>query len=50
MNRYAFLLALTTALVVPLPVHATIGCCNFCPDQYEQEGPYPYFEVIRTQR
>ena len=50
MNRYVFLLALTTALVVPLPVQATIGCCNFCPDQYQQEGQYPYFEVIRTQR
>ncbi len=50
MNRYAFLLALTTALVAPFPVQATIGCCNFCPDQYQQEGPYPYFEVIRTQR
>jgi hypothetical protein len=49
MNRYVFLLALTIALVA-FPVLATVGCCNFCPDQYQQEGQYPYFEVIRTQR
>lgn len=50
MKRYVFLLALMAALVAPFPMQATIGCCNFCPDQYEQEGQYPYFEVIRTQR
>ncbi|HEX3068951.1 MAG TPA: hypothetical protein VHX14_10275 [Thermoanaerobaculia bacterium] len=50
MNRYVLLLALTIALVAPFPVFATTGCCNFCPDQYQQEGQYPYFEVIRTQR
>jgi hypothetical protein len=50
MSRYAFLFALTIALVAPFPVLATIGCCDFCPDQYQQEGQYPYFEVIRTQR
>lgn len=25
-------------------------CCEFCPDQYHQEGQFPYFEVIRTRR
>ena len=50
MIRNALLLALTAALLLPLPAQATVGCCNFCPDQYQQEGPYPYFEVIRTQR
>jgi hypothetical protein len=50
MNRNVLLLALTIALVAPFPVLATTGCCNFCPDQYQQEGQYPYFEVIRTQR
>ncbi|MEA2239578.1 MAG: hypothetical protein QOC81_4302 [Thermoanaerobaculia bacterium] len=50
MTRYVFLLALIAALVDPFPARAAIGCCNFCPDQYQQEGPYPYFEVIRTQR
>jgi hypothetical protein len=50
MIRNLFLLALLAALVAPFPAHAAIGCCGFCPDQYQQEGPYPYFEVIRTQR
>ncbi len=25
-------------------------CCDFCTDQYQQEGQFPYFEVIRTRR
>ena len=50
MFRNSFLFALAAALFVALPADATLGCCAFCPDQYQQEGSYPYFEVIRTQR
>src|SRR4051812_49529448 len=50
MSRYALFFALMAALIAALPASATVGCCSFCPDQYQQEGQYPYFEVIRTQR
>lgn len=43
-------LALLIALLVPSFAHAASACCEFCPDQYQQEGPFPYFEVIRTRR
>jgi hypothetical protein len=37
-------------LLVPAFAHAGSACCQFCPDQYQQEGEFPYFEVIRTRR
>jgi hypothetical protein len=43
-------LALLVALLVPSFAHAGSACCEFCPDQYQQEGQFPYFEVIRTRR
>ncbi len=43
-------LALLIALLVPSFAHAASACCEFCPDQYQQEGQFPYFEVIRTRR
>src|SRR6266550_3022904 len=43
-------LALFLALLVPSFAHAGSACCEFCPDQYQQEGQFPYFEVIRTRR
>jgi hypothetical protein len=45
-------LALLLLLVLSMPELARGGspCCNFCPDQYQQEGQFPYFEVIRTRR
>jgi hypothetical protein len=49
MSRWIFL-ALFLALLVPSFAHAGSACCEFCPDQYQQEGQFPYFEVIRTRR
>ncbi|HEV7574088.1 MAG TPA: hypothetical protein VGQ21_21540 [Thermoanaerobaculia bacterium] len=43
-------LALFIALLVPLFACAGSPCCEFCADQYQQEGEFPYFEVIRTRR
>jgi hypothetical protein len=43
-------LALLIALLMPSFAHAGSACCEFCPDQYQQEGQFPYFEVIRTRR
>jgi hypothetical protein len=43
-------LALFIALLVPLFARAGSPCCEFCADQYQQEGEFPYFEVIRTRR
>jgi hypothetical protein len=43
-------LALFIALLVPGFAHAGSACCEFCADQYQQEGQFPYFEVIRTRR
>ncbi|MEA2415467.1 MAG: hypothetical protein QOI58_2124 [Thermoanaerobaculia bacterium] len=43
-------LALLVALLVPSLSYAGSACCEFCPDQYQQEGQFPYFEVIRTRR
>jgi hypothetical protein len=43
-------LALFIALLVPSFAQAGSACCEFCPDQYQQEGQFPYFEVIRTRR
>jgi hypothetical protein len=43
-------LAFLIALLVPSFAHAGNACCEFCPDQYQQEGQFPYFEVIRTRR
>jgi hypothetical protein len=43
-------LALLVALLVPSFARAGSACCEFCPDQYQQEGQFPYFEVIRTRR
>jgi hypothetical protein len=43
-------LALLLALLVPSFAHAGSACCEFCSDQYQQEGQFPYFEVIRTRR
>jgi len=37
-------------LLVPAFANAGNACCEFCPDQYQQEGQFPYFEVIRTRR
>jgi hypothetical protein len=42
--------ALLIALLVPAFAHAGSACCEFCADQYQQEGQFPYFEVIRTRR
>ena len=42
--------AIFVALLVPSFVYAGSACCEFCPDQYQQEGQFPYFEVIRTRR
>ena len=44
------LLSLLIALLVPQLAYAGSACCAFCPDQYQQEGEFPYFEVIRTRR
>jgi hypothetical protein len=43
-------LALLVALLVPSFARAGSACCEFCSDQYQQEGQFPYFEVIRTRR
>ncbi|HEV7487916.1 MAG TPA: hypothetical protein VGQ65_19775 [Thermoanaerobaculia bacterium] len=43
-------LAFFIALLVPAFAHAGSACCEFCADQYQQEGQFPYFEVIRTRR
>jgi hypothetical protein len=43
-------LALFIALLVPSFAHGGSACCEFCADQYQQEGQFPYFEVIRTRR
>lgn len=43
-------LAILVALLVPSFVYAGSACCDFCPDQYQQEGQFPYFEVIQTRR
>jgi hypothetical protein len=37
-------------LLVSAFAHAGSPCCEFCADQYQQEGQFPYFEVIRTRR
>lgn|GEM_PF-987132 len=43
---------ITLVLLLALPQLARGGsaCCEFCSDQYQQEGQFPYFEVIRTRR
>jgi hypothetical protein len=43
-------LVFLVVLLVPVFAHAGSACCEFCPDQYQQEGQFPYFEVIRTRR
>ena len=43
-------LALLVAFLVPSFAYAGSACCEFCPDQYQQEGQFPYFEVIQTRR
>ena len=43
-------LVLFVVLLIPAFAHAGTACCEFCPDQYQQEGEFPYFEVIRTRR
>jgi hypothetical protein len=43
-------LSLLIALCLPQIARAGSPCCEFCPDQYQQEGQFPYFEVIRTRR
>jgi hypothetical protein len=43
-------LAILVALLVPSFAYAGSACCEFCPDQYQQEGQFPYFEVIQTRR
>jgi hypothetical protein len=48
--RPRILLSLLIALLVPQLAYAGSACCQFCPDQYQQEGQFPYFEVIRTRR
>jgi hypothetical protein len=48
MSRILF--AILVVLLVPFSALAGGPCCDFCPDQYQQEGQFPYFEVIRTRR
>jgi hypothetical protein len=48
--RLGIALSLFIALVIPQLVLAGSPCCEFCSDQYQQEGQFPYFEVIRTRR
>src|SRR5207302_9929290 len=43
-------LVLFLALLMPSFAQAGSACCEFCSDQYQQEGQFPYFEVIRTRR
>src|SRR6266702_1909135 len=43
-------LFLLAVLLAPAFAHAGNACCEFCPDQYQQDGQFPYFEVIRTRR
>jgi hypothetical protein len=43
-------LAILVAILVPSFAYAGTACCEFCADQYQQEGQFPYFEVIRTRR
>src|SRR3954451_12675325 len=43
-------LAILVAILAPSFVYAGTACCEFCADQYQQEGQFPYFEVIRTRR
>ncbi|HEY4640659.1 MAG TPA: hypothetical protein VII75_04895, partial [Thermoanaerobaculia bacterium] len=43
-------LAILLAILAPSFVYAGTACCEFCADQYQQEGQFPYFEVIRTRR
>jgi hypothetical protein len=48
--RLRIVLLLLVALSLPELARAGSPCCEFCPDQYQQEGQFPYFEVIRTRR
>jgi hypothetical protein len=48
--RTGIVLSLLIALCLPHLAWAGSPCCEFCPDQYQQEGQFPYFEVIRTRR
>jgi hypothetical protein len=48
--RPRILLPLLIALLLPQLAHGGSPCCEFCADQYQQAGQFPYFEVIRTRR
>jgi hypothetical protein len=50
MRVRALVLPLLIALFLPQLARGGSACCEFCPDQYQQEGQFPYFEVIRTRR
>ncbi|MGH9140726.1 MAG: hypothetical protein ACRD3J_26905, partial [Thermoanaerobaculia bacterium] len=50
MRIRSLLLPLLIALSVPQIARGGSACCDFCPDQYQQEGQFPYFEVIQTRR
>jgi len=48
--RLRIVITLLVLLALPQLAHAGSACCEFCSDQYQQEGQFPYFEVIRTRR
>ena len=44
------IITLLVLLALPQLARGGSACCEFCSDQYQQEGQFPYFEVIRTRR
>jgi len=48
--RLGIALSLFIAVFIAQLVLAGSPCCEFCSDHYQQEGQFPYFEVIRTRR
>jgi hypothetical protein len=48
--RLRILITLLVLLALPQLARGGSACCEFCSDQYQQEGQFPYFEVIRTRR
>ena len=48
--RLRIVILLLVALYSMPDARAGSPCCQFCPDQYQQEGQFPYFEVIQTRR
>ena len=48
--RLRIIITLLVLIALPQLAYAGSACCEFCSDQYQQEGQFPYFEVIRTRR